>query len=281
MSRLLQVVIALVGLAITGLLGVSAERSENLQAKHALLALFSDSLAVARSTCDVDMTFVAQDALNRLERLETSSLAITPRDNEERRQNLESVAGYKDNLAAVQSTITAACAANLAAPAPIAQAPAPQTQSGGRVLAQAPDVAASVAAPAPTIANLELRQAESKQETVQDLPRARGYYAVLASYAVDDAKTYDRDLGVSRHYARLLAATRGAEGTLRLYRTRQSNHFAIVLATERPTRDAARNLVTIARANGWASDAFLQVDRDWQQCENPQNVRSADDCPLN
>jgi hypothetical protein len=56
-----------------------------------------------------------------------------------------------------------------------------------------------------------------------------------------------------------------------VYRT-GTGHFAIVLRPDPPTRDAARELTLLARREGWATDSFVQVERDWVQCKEPGSI---------
>ncbi len=289
MGRFLQIIIALVGVAITGVLQLASVRSQAQQNEHALLGLFSDSIAVARTTCDTDMTFAAEQALNRLQVLKTSEGFI---GEGERSQDLEELAEYRDALNGIRATIATGCVAGsqmrLASGARYGQVlrdvlPYESAAPERGASSPAPDVQSSApAAPMQTLEprlsrNLELRQAEiqgqaAQQQQGQRAPtRAeladRAFYTVLASYAVTEDSTYDSGQGIANHF-RDLRARIGSQARLDIFRT-QSNHFAIVISADQTTRERARALVFAARSEGWSSDAFVQESRQWRQCRTP------------
>lgn len=294
MSRLLQVIIALVGLAITGVLGLSSERSESLQARHTLIGLFTETVATARTTCDGDLAEMAQFALSQLEALEAKPrLFLTPEDRADRDSTQALLAEYQDIMARVKGTIdSGSCRATVTPTAPtdnIATAdPAPT----------APPVAAPAApAPATAAANVELRRAErlrlpsdillrpgaptrdaGRSEEAAAPAQADGYYAVLASYPIDQDYTYDSTRGVVAHFRRLQAVARQSGETVQVFQTHSSNHFAIVLVPEGRTRDNARSLVAMARARGWSREAFVQAASDWTACAQPEQISRRQAC---
>lgn len=288
MGRFLQIIIALVGVAITGVLQLASVKSQTQQNEHALLGLFSDSIAVARSTCDTDMTFAAEHALNRLELLKTSEGFI---GEAERSQNLEELAEYRDALNGIRATIATGCAGaemRLASGERLGQilrgVRPEESAASGFGSAPAQDVQSSApAAPMQTVEprlsrNLELRQAEIQGQVAQlqlgqrTPTRAeladRAFYTVLASYAVTEDSTYDSEQGIANHF-RDLRARIGSQARLEIFRTEISNHFAIVISADQPTRESARALLVAARSQGWSSDAFVQESRQWRQCRTP------------
>lgn len=289
MSRFLQVVLALVGLLISGVMGLVSQRSESLQSRHALLALFGQSISVARTTCDLDMTFVAEDALARIEELENTRWTVT---SSERAQNLDSLEKYRDNLGLVRNTITGGC---VAAPAAVAATNSiTQAAPGDAPAIDADDAVRSLSGAEPPrpaaqeqAQDLALRSLASQSENLAlrsaltaSPQRGNGkFFVVLASYAIGDESTYDSNVGAVAHYTQLVSATRSANVPVQVFRTRISRHFAIALGpTEGMTRDAARELVGRARSEGWAQDAFVQEERGWTHCDNPGSNESLRAC---
>lgn len=260
MSRFLQVIIALMGLAITGVLGYASVRNESLQSKHALLSLFSESISVARTTCDPGMLFVAQDAVAGLEELGAGN---------QYRDRLEEISASIQACAATQGTTASSVAVAAPAPAPYARPDRGALEEAAPI---APDMAAQSS-------NLELRQAEIVQQKIAPAPSSETRnLTVLASYAVDDATTYDPERGAVAHYLKLREATKDANVKLEVYRTTVSNHFAIVLAPENGERRAAFKLLMEARRMGWSPDAFVQIDRDWKPCSDPSTIEGLKAC---
>ncbi|MEQ1617943.1 MAG: hypothetical protein ABL883_06320 [Terricaulis sp.] len=305
MSRLLQVVIALVGLAITGVLGLASERSEGLQARHTLIGLFTETVATARTTCDADLAEMAQFALEQLQRLESSSrLLLTAEDRADRENTQALLSKYQDIMAGVKGTIdSGACAGTAIAsvePSPVSAASG--SGSGAGPADDQPSAAPPILSQAPAQSNREFRSAEriqlpevierarqrrapagEAQDGVAPAPSAAaaadgGYYAVLASYAVDDPATYDGQRGVVADYRRLSAAAREGGATVQVFRTSQSNHFAIVLVPEGLSRDGARELVAMARTRGWSRDAFVQAANQWVTCAEPERISRSNSC---
>jgi hypothetical protein len=284
MSRLLQVVIALIGLALTTVLGMASERSQNMQARHALLTLFSESVSVARSSCDGDMTWVAEDALTRLKDLENSRFIISAEERAERDRNLASIETYGDNLVTIRGTI-AGPACGHPAPEPVLQT-TPTTTPGGTAM-PAPSVERAVLSEAPS-ANLALRTAEAAAPVASSPADARaggraeaargGYYVVVASYDTSAASTFT-ERGVSRDYSRIRNAIADSNVTVQVFRTSISNHYAITLSRGALTRENARELASLARSTLGSSDAFIQQERTWILCPAPDAIRSESDCP--
>lgn len=293
MSRLLQVVIALVGLAITGVLGLASERNEALQSRHTLIGLFTQTVSTARTSCDRDLAQMAELTLERLNQLEARPrLMLTEEERLDHASTQIAIERYQDIMAGVKGTIDAGCTEN-----------APQSASEQ---VQQPTDAAPVDAPDPTIlsqapltANVELRRAEQiqlpeaaevavNQGRISDAARidpgsiraqitAGEYYAVLASYAVGDPVTYDARRGVVADYRRIRAAAQADGINVQVFQT-QSEHFAIVLTPENRSRDAARRLVSVARTRGWSRDAFVQGARGWTACPEPERISPQNSC---
>ena len=283
MSRLLQVLIAMVGLGITAMLGYASFQNDRMQNKNALLALYSQSISAARLSCDADMAFVAKHAVTNLEELDNAAkltfAGLGPNDDEVTfvKQLHEST---DDIIASMSTCVPAgASAASTAAPSRpvVAAAPAPDA-------ALAPEVRAKIAKSAPLIAlatpskNLELRLAESDAPDATSAQKSEGYYAVLASYSVDDKSTYDPQLGIVAHYNKLAPIVKAKDLNLQMIRTKISNHFALVLVDNQPSRDNARKLVLTARREGWAGDAFVEVNRGWVRCDNPSTEAGLEAC---
>lgn len=293
MSRLLQVVIALVGLAITGVLGLASERNEALQSRHTLIGLFTETVSTARSECDRDLAEMAELTLERLNQLEARPrLLFTEEERLDHASTQIAIERYQDIMAGVKGTIDAGCteqAPQLASAQP--QQPTEPAQ------VDTPDPA--ILSQAPLTANVELRRAEQmqlpqaaevavNQGRISDAARidpgalrtqivGGEFYAVLASFAVGDAVTYDARRGVVADYRRIRAAAQPEGIDVRIFQT-QSNHFAIVLAPEGLTREGARGLVSVARTRGWSRDAFVQAARNWTACPQPERISPRNAC---
>jgi len=298
MSRLLQVVIALVGLAITGVLGLASERNEALQSRHTLIGLFTQTVSTARTTCDRDLAEMAELTLERLNQLEARPrLMFTNEERSDHASTQAAIERYQDIMAGVKGTIDAGCVEEASAPSQEVQATTPSAVAPEETVSQAP-----------ATANLELRRAERielpqaaeivlERARTQSAPsasgtatapgdatgpliglRAGGYYAVVGSYAVDDAVTYHPERGLVADYRRIRDAAREANIDVRIFQTTTSNHYAIVLVPENLSRDAARELVGVARSRGWSRDAFVQADRNWLACSQPEQITRQNSC---
>lgn len=263
MNRFLQVFIALLGLVITCLLGYANIQSDRLQTTNGLLAVYSESVSVARQTCDVGMLEVAWTAVDRLE---------------EEKENKEIVESLKDNIADIGVSIERCNAEKLgAAYAGSVQNPeTPETSAPGL-----DDQASEIG----TLSdNVALRVELSKQADPEDSDSASGdveykYFAVLASYDTTARTTKDPVRGIIPHFLSLLEEVSGYD--VEIYKTRISNHYAIVASPEGAsgTTDAqAREIARVARRNGWASDAFMQENRNWIRCGAPRTVAELLDC---
>lgn len=314
MSRLLQVVIALVGLAITGVLGLASGRSEALQARHTLIGLFTETVAAARTNCDQGLAQMAVGALQQLESLEANRLVLTPRDRSDKEQSQTLLANYQDYMAEVQGTIdSGACL-----PGGVLTASNEAPGGGGGFSAEsgpAPNLpSSSVLGRIARDSNIELRRAEEQVQVQAQVAQAQppaptddatapaaepspsrgvedaeiraraqtrapasAYYAVLASYAVDEPSTYDPERGVVAHYRQLRQTVDGAN--VRLFQTGATNRFAIVVASDGAgSRIDARRQVANARARGWSPEALVQPAYDWTECAQPERITRQNGC---
>lgn len=276
MSRLLQVIIALAGLAVSIMLGVASDRAQRAESRQAMLGFYTNLANDAAASCNPAYAAMAENML--------TSLAESTPDEEK-----AAFAAYIDYQIERLGTIQSGSCG----PGSTVLAQAPGDAGGG--LAQAPvDQAPAPSASAPQMehatANIELRQAEIIQSRAGEFMQNRAqraeaeeaqrYFAVLASYNVDDPETYNSGDGVVADYQSLLQRTQGVDGfSLKVLRTSASNHFAIVLEPNGATREGARDLVAAARANGWSADAFVQAGTSWVECAEPTRIaRGGYDC---
>lgn len=279
MSRLLQVIIAIAGLAITIMLHLAAERNQEAQARQTYVAQFTQTLAHAIATCNPTMISLAIEAATEIDEINGDST-------------------YANRVAEVQGTCgNAVVAQQMAEGAPMTEqveaeppSSAPSTGSSSPPPAvtrpTARDVAsnegATLALPPQQQLEVATRNLELQREEI--VPRrarsaeSGGYYAVLASYSTRDPVTFNEGRGAPAHYNALVQATSNDGVTVRVYRTNVSNHYAIVLVPDPATEEAARELMTRARREGWSTDAFVQQDRGWVACENPSTVEGLRAC---
>lgn len=306
MSRLLQVVIALVGLAITGVLGLASGRSEALQARHTLIGLFTETVSAARTNCDAGLAQMAVGALQQLENLEADRLVLTASDRRDKEQSQVLLANYQDYMAEVQGTIdSGACHSPSVASAdePAAASAAPSAGSGAGAVLGAPasvfaEVARNnielrryeqqvqqsqvrrsdeVAAPAPADGQPAPAATDAEEAPAQQrVNEPSGYYAVLATYGVDEPMTYDAERGVVAHYRRLRSSVDGAN--VQMFQTGATNSFVIVAASSGGSRIDARRQVANARARGWSPSALVQPARDWTACAQPERISRQVNC---
>jgi hypothetical protein len=296
MNRFFQALIALSGLLITGLLGyqtaTNTERQTELaqaQSRYALVALFSEQIDAAFSRCDLDPLLIATDAANEL--------------TEE-----HGLPQYLDYLAAARSKLdeeTGVCgdlssepadqwAENEPTPPPPGRAGASTTSTPPAPPIQRPDPSASPppapSEPAPQqqqvqlevnpVRNLELRQQEGlmKQAPMEQASgrATQKWYAVLASYKAGLEEGYlPEDLGRMRE---ALAKNGVGDATLEVFRTSVSDYYVIVLSSDGRDREAARNLAAAARSLGLSKEAFVQDDRNWTRCDQPDTVAGLGAC---
>lgn len=267
MNRFLQTLLALSGLIISGLLGFQTLDSQKQQQEQEQISLFTQQLNFAMSQCDPSLLMLPADIAERLE----ADL-------------------YRDYLTVVSDKLKE-CETGGAvpvAPAPAAPIPTPMD----RELAEAaPQINEQITAPSigrnpastgssgaadsrtasprmvarqlPQVSrNIDLRMSEGLQRSAQS---GGEWHAVLASYRAST----EADVAV-KHFAELQKRVAGTEPVpqLEVYRTSQSDHFAIIIVPG-ATRERANYWVERARKEGWARDAFAQDNRGWKKCEDP------------
>lgn len=118
----------------------------------------------------------------------------------------------------------------------------------------------------------------AQEQKAAKLPSVKGgdYYAVLASYKVGKEEKYARDR-TALIESQIVA--KGLDVDFRIYRTQQSNHYALVFASSHGSQRAARDLMVLARENGISPDSFVERDRNWAACPAPVWKAGADACP--
>jgi len=253
MSRLLQVALAIVGLLLTWVLQDASNRNAQVENAQGLVQLYTQEVTAALQTCNLPMLQVAQNTARELNDLRA-------------RHILKSETDFEAHVVDVGETLSTCAARSAAQGGTVAPTPGGATLSTTETPAPvAPELMAQSR-------NLELRGAELQEEDSSQASRRadatpRQSFAVLASYAVSTASTYDEHLGAAAHFNQLAAAAREAGLEVQVYRTRLSNHFAIVIPAA--SEQAARDLITQARTSGWATDAFVQVERNWTRCQDP------------
>jgi hypothetical protein len=258
MNRLLQALIALSGLAITGLLTWQGLENDRAQTRLALLALFSEQVGVEMTTCSPTTLVMAADAANEL--------AVREKGGEK----------YKDYLAQVTSEVEQ-CTTT--------KGGTQQAQSGQQQQAEAGQPTPGGSGPTPVrdsmmraasevvSQNVILRQEEAAPDAAA-APANQRWYTVLASYRPGQEEDAVRQLqDVQRRAQGIQPPVR-----VEVYRTRISGLYAIVLTGEGATRESARDLVGLARRNGWARDAFVQSDRNWVSCGTPDSAAALSRC---
>jgi hypothetical protein len=258
MNRLLQALIALSGLAITGLLTWQGLENDRAQTRLALLALFSEQVGVAMNTCSPTTLVMATDAANELARVEKGGekykdyLAQVTSEIEEcsrtRGQTQQAQSGRRDGV--------------------------DQPSSGGAIPPEQQEMAVQTS-PAVVSQNVKLRQEEGETAPGAAAPTPnQRWYTVVASYRPGEEQI------AAEHVQEVLRQSRTMQPPVRVevYRTRLSGLYAIVLTGEGATRESARDLVGLARRNGWARDAFVQNDRNWVSCGTGDSAEALRRC---
>lgn len=276
MSRLLQVILAIVGLVLTVVLQQASNRQAQVQNAQGLVQLYTQEVAAALQTCNLPMLQVAQNTATELNDLRALGI-------------LNSKTDFEQHVIEVGETLSSCAAVDAAQQSVAVATPAPAPTNSGATTSPAAEPAPVAPELIAQSRNLELRGAElrSNESIADSIANSRGTdaeaagtnYAVLASYAVSTAATYDETQGAAAHYRQLQAAAQAAGLEVQVYRTRVSNHFAIVIPAA--SEQAARDVVTQARAAGWAPDAFVQAERDWVRCPNPDNASGLRACAGN
>jgi hypothetical protein len=92
-------------------------------------------------------------------------------------------------------------------------------------------------------------------ESTDPEPTGARWFAVLASFRESEKAPADK-------FARSLAIRLGNAYSVEIYKTRISRNLAVTIGGP-SERSRATDLAAEARHGGWASDAFVQVDRGW------------------
>lgn len=286
MNRFLQALIAISGLAISGLLGFQSLESDRRQEEATLVSLISAQLNTLAVSCNSTSIDLAAFAISELpDGKSVKFQELLDRAVDECGPRLEAAADQAEANAPVQATSPTAVPnlPPMAQTAPtmtdqaIAQAPSPsrappQVLSQSRVQAQviAPEIAQT------SVRNLELKSRELSRKIAIAPDSERKWFAVLASYKVGTEEKYVVE-DVAKFTARLKQA--GVTNiTPEVYRTSVSDLYVVVLASPDGGRDEARALVARAREMGLAADAFVQEDRNWTQCTGTGSVSEVAAC---
>ena len=118
----------------------------------------------------------------------------------------------------------------------------------------------------------------AQEQKAAKLPSVKGgdYFAILASYKVGSEESYARDRSA---LIKSQINAKGLDVDFRIYRTQQSNHYALVFASKDGSQRSARDLMVVARENGISPDSFVQRDRNWVECPDPIWKAGSDACP--
>lgn len=284
MNRFLQALIAISGLAISGLLGYQSLESDRRQEEATLVSLISAQLNTLAVSCNSTSIDLAAFAISELpDGKSVKFQELLDRAVDECGPRLEAAADQAEANAPGQATSPTAVpnVPPMAQTAPaitdrgVALSPSrepPQVLAQSRVQAQviAPEIAQT------SVRNLELKSRELSRK-IAVVPEAdRKWYAVLASYKVGTEEKYVVE-DVAKFAARLKQA--GVTNiTPEVYRTSVSDLYVVVLASPDGGRDEARALVARAREMGLSVDAFVQEDRNWTQCAGTGSVSEVAAC---
>ena len=126
--------------------------------------------------------------------------------------------------------------------------------------------------------NLELKSQEIGSKMAPSKEIARRWFAVLASYKVGEEEKFVVE-DVAR-FNKMLKEGGSTSLKVGVYRTKLSNHYAIVLtpADGDADRTSARTLAGRARELGLSPDSFVQEDRDWTACQAVATVEQVQSC---
>jgi hypothetical protein len=285
MNRFLQALIAISGVVISGLLGYQSLESGRRQQEATMIAIISDQISNLAQSCQRSETSVGLAAM-AIEGLQPSAQAT-----------------YKELLAQAIDGCAAQTEDVAAAPAPAAPAPAPAQQQQQQQQAQvalpralerntwANNAPVAGAAPPPPQAqmqieqraeivqrNLELKSQEIGSKMAPSKEIARRWFAVLASYKVGEEEKFVVE-DVAR-FNKMLKEGGSTSLKVGVYRTKLSNHYAIVLtpADGDADRTSARTLAGRARELGLSPDSFVQEDRDWVPCTAVATIEQVQSC---
>ncbi|MEL6258269.1 MAG: hypothetical protein AAFQ67_04335 [Pseudomonadota bacterium] len=304
MGRWLQIVIAMTGLFISGLLGwlgwqaeQARNQQETLQTYTAQTALFAEVVGQSLARCDNATILVAQDAAIALNNLEIDFLvdermagrgvlqklqffnndAMRSRFRRAIANDPDYIPKWLDRYSEIEGTLKGCVAedggedaANEAPAADLSDAESPRgSESTSTPPPPPPAPSKNAIQKSDTYAVRETQTSEKavEQGVVVNSDRYR-WQAVLASYKIGTEERF----AVER-FQLLQKQTAGAlpPGVeLKIYRTQISKHYALTLfAADDPySSGTARELVSDARANRWSPDSFLQRERTWIDCSN-------------
>lgn len=284
MNRFLQALIAISGVAISGLLGYQSLESDRRQEEATLVSLISAQLNTLAVSCNATSIDLAAFAISELPPSKGEQFQeLLDRAVDECGPRLEAAADQAETAAPAPGAAAPAPTPNVVPNGPIAQvapritdqivqaAPAPGLAQS-RVQAQivAPEIAQT------SVRNLELKSRELTRKIAVAPDSERKWYAVLASYKVGTEEKYVVE-DVAQFTTRLKQA--GATNLkLEVYRTSVSDLYVIVLSSPDGGRDEARALVARAREMGLAADAFVQEDRNWTLCPGTGSVSDLASC---
>lgn len=285
MNRFLQALIAISGLAISGLLGFQSLESDRRQEEATLVSLISAQLNTLAVSCNSTSIDLAAFAISELpDGKSVKFQELLDRAVDECGPRMEAAADQAEAGGPAPTTAPSTTVVpNMppiaqTAPAITDQAIAPAPSRAPQVLAQS-RVQAQVIAPEiaqTSVRNLELKSRELSRKIAIAPDAERKWYAVLASYKVGTEEKY-----VAEDVAKFTARLKQAGVTdlkPEVYRTSVSDLYVVVLSSPDGGRDEARTLVARAREMGLSADAFVQEDRNWTLCPATGSVSEVATC---
>lgn len=264
MERLLQIVIAMSGLVISGMLGWLGLQAEETRSQQELqqtyasqTALFAQVMEMAIERCDATLLPLGNDVKNELVGLVDDINTIRTRLAGGAELVETDWQGHYDTM----TGIVTECGVEAA------EAPEQAEGESEAVADVRDDAVGSPIRPSPRAPAAETPAAPSKS-----YKGGRTWHAVLASYRVGGEESYavERFEKLKRQIAKS-----GASADLKLYRTSISNHYAVALTPRDGSAEAARALVARARTEGWSTDAFAQSENTWISCSDPVGSQAA------
>jgi len=281
MNRFLQALIAISGLAISGLLVFQSLESDRRQEEATLVSLISAQLNTLAVSCNSTSIDLAAFAISELpEGKSVKFQELLDRAVDECGPRLEAAADHAEASAPAVAT-----SPNVVPNAPPMAQSAPRiTEKVVTMTPQDPVILqqrqqAQVVAPEiaqTSVRNLELKSRELSRKIAVAPEAERKWYAVLASYKVGTEEKYVVE-DVAKFTARLKQVG-AANLKLEVYRTSVSDLYVIVLSPPDGGRDEARALVARAREMGLAADAFVQEDRNWTLCPGTGSISDVATC---
>ena len=283
MSWIFQASLMILGTAITAVLGYSTVQSETRQAEAAerseeavKTSLFTQTYALAMEHCSETLLIQAFGSAGTI-RIWKGLNIDDPQNEALFQQDLDEYSLAFDAKCDGPTTTSDVLELSEDGEAP----PAPPIGASGETPLNSAEDAPDVFPPAPegrpiarvtsTIAEkakLRYEETRASRETTV-VPRAQTHHALLASYRVGAEEEF-AVYQVAKLERQLANLTTGADYAIRVYKTRNSNHYAVVLEEVGVTRDAeqALALVNFARENGLADDAFAQDENSWTLCND-------------